>query len=885
MSRREAGNQLDKYLNCTVAMFVLVLACEAAVGQPPEMAPVNPEFIDWQIEAEAFGIEAFDEQGYALGHIPSPFDRSHITSKAAKAPVADAAPSSYDLRALGQVTAVRDQAGCGSCWTFATYGSLESFLLKNRFETWDLSENHLKNYHGFDWGPCDGGNVDMSTAYLARWSGPVDEADDPYNDWDDRPSPGGPYQKCLKNALWFFSDSDIKDALMTWGGMAVYMYWNSAYYNSSQHTYYYTGSTDINHAVTVAGWDDTKAVSGAPGDGAWLIKNSWGSSWGDSGYFWISYFDNMAVSSATALCRAVLPSMYAANYQYDPLGMTSAVGYSSPTAWGANRYIAAADEDLVAVGLYAVDDDVSCDIYVYDDFSGSSFSNLMGSTSCTLENYGYHTVSLPSRVPLTNGDDFAIVVKFVTTGYGFPIPMEYPIAGYASGVTAGPGQTYISSTGSTFVDITGYSGYENVNFCIKGLTRALAPELTGPPAEYIYELEVGGDVTITDTVGGRDGVTTVSPSSTPFVIFAGVEYNLVVGTDGDDDIRGTGTLEDDLTEIDNKDLILGFAGDDLLRGINGDDAVFGGSGNDRLWGDNDNDVLVGGDGNDILYTGSGNDTVDGGAGADLVVLADADDANDSVDGGADLGDKLLLANGYGSFTMTGQQNFESFVGGDGDDSIDWSAAAASLNMRGNSGDDTLLGGAGNDIVYAGSGNDTVDGGAGNDLVVLFADGADSVNGGAGAGDRLLLENGYGSFTMTDPQGFEQFIGGDGDDSIDWSAATTRVVLRGNAGNDELTGGSGNDLLTGGPGNDELDGGDGRDSFYGGGGDDKMRGGGGNDRVNGGSGSNSAYFSAEPIPPRYSVRDAGSYTVVKDTTGPDGMDIVRDCGTLAPPPAW
>ena len=70
-----------------------------------------------------------------------------------------------------------------------------SLTRKNKNETWDFSENHLKNYHGFDWGPCDGGNVDISTAYLARWAGPVDELDDPYRDWDDRPSPGGPCQK------------------------------------------------------------------------------------------------------------------------------------------------------------------------------------------------------------------------------------------------------------------------------------------------------------------------------------------------------------------------------------------------------------------------------------------------------------------------------------------------------------------------------------------------------------------------------------------------------------------------------------------------------------------------------------------------------------------
>jgi C1A family cysteine protease len=84
--------------------------------------------------------------------------------------------------------------------------------------TWNFSENHLKNYHGFDWGPCEGGNADISTAYLARWSGPALEADDPYRDYDDRPSPGGPTQKYLNSALWFFTEADIKNAVMNYGG-------------------------------------------------------------------------------------------------------------------------------------------------------------------------------------------------------------------------------------------------------------------------------------------------------------------------------------------------------------------------------------------------------------------------------------------------------------------------------------------------------------------------------------------------------------------------------------------------------------------------------------------------------------------------------------------
>ena len=84
------------------------------------------------------------------------------------------APVSYDLRTLGLVTPVKHQGNCGSCWTFGTYASLESSILKTGGSTQDFSENHLKNYHGFDFGPCDGGLDIMSLAYFSRGDGPVD---------------------------------------------------------------------------------------------------------------------------------------------------------------------------------------------------------------------------------------------------------------------------------------------------------------------------------------------------------------------------------------------------------------------------------------------------------------------------------------------------------------------------------------------------------------------------------------------------------------------------------------------------------------------------------------------------------------------------------------
>jgi hypothetical protein len=384
----------------------------------------------------------------------------------------------------------------------------------NTAETWDFSENHLKNYHGFDPAPCSGGNADFSTAYMVRWSGPVSEADDPYHDYDDRPSPGGPCQKYVENVLWFSTAINIKNALMTYGGMYVTMYWNSKYYNPSEYTYYYNGSGS-NHAVTLVGWDDNKVVTGAPGNGAWLVKNSWGATWGDSGYFWISYHDKVAVKYSVAFCDAVPASSYATNYQYDPLGWTASFGSGSPTAWAANIFTATANEQLKAVGTYAVDDAVSYVIYIYDNFNGSSFSGLLGSVSGTLTNCGYHTIPLASPISLTTGNDFSIVVKFTTAGYTYPVPVEFDYPGYSSGATASPGQSYVSSTGVTFTDIT--TQYENTNVCIRGLTitPGIAPQIISTPVTtaavgqpYVYDVDANGtpepNYTLLESPAGMD---------------------------------------------------------------------------------------------------------------------------------------------------------------------------------------------------------------------------------------------------------------------------------------------------------------------------------------------------------------------------------------------
>jgi C1A family cysteine protease len=539
------GGQRTQINAFGIAKYALLLLCLSASillaasdsSALPSLAPINPEFTGWQSKAATFNLELSDAEGHTLGLIPSPIDRSHLLTQTRVLTVPlESLPSSYDLRTYGYVTSVKDQGSCGSCWAFGSYGPLESWLLKNTAETWDFSENHLKNYHGFDWGPCSGGNADISTAYMVRWSGPVSEADDPYNDYDDRPSPGGPCRKYVKNVLWFFTAIDIKSALMTYGGMYVTMYWNSAYYNPSEYTYYYNGSGG-NHAITLVGWDDDKVVTGAPGNGAWLVKNSWGAGWGDNGYFWISYYDTAAVKYAVAFCDAVPTSSYTTNYQYDPLGWITSLGYtSSSTAWAANIFTATADEQLTAVGLYAVDDAVSYTIYVYDNFSGSTFSGLLGSVSGTLTNSGYHTIPLAFPIDLTTGNDFSIVVKFTTTGYNYPIPVEMDFAGYSSGATASPGQSYVSSAGTTFTDITTYSEFEKTNVCIRGLTipPPLPPVLLWSDGFESGDFAAGGWI-----VGGTDP----APSVTGIARRTGYYGALIPGSTGSRSITKSQSTE------------------------------------------------------------------------------------------------------------------------------------------------------------------------------------------------------------------------------------------------------------------------------------------------------------------------------------------------------
>jgi len=143
----------------------------------------------------------------------------------------------------------------------------------------------------------------------------------------------------------------------------------------------------------------------------------------------------------------------------------------------ANVFTASATEQVSAVGFYTPVVNSQYEIYVYSGVGTTPRSGtLVTSKSGTIAVPGYHTVSLtPGQV--TNGQKFSVVIKLVTPGENYGYVMEYPFTDYSSGASASAGQSYISSDGTGWNDLTTY--FANTNACIKAYTTAGGSTGTG----------------------------------------------------------------------------------------------------------------------------------------------------------------------------------------------------------------------------------------------------------------------------------------------------------------------------------------------------------------------------------------------------------------------
>lgn len=208
--------------------------------------------------------------------------------------------------------------------------------------------------------------------------------------------------------------------------------------NKAHYTYEYAMA---NHVVSIVGWDDNYSVENfnkghqPEANGAWIVKNSWGSyedkpdeAWEANkdkmpvdrqGYFYLSYYDQSVCDITSYQVDTDTDGLFAYdnNYQYDYLGLKSPdsrkpseAGCSGMTA---NVFTAAADELLQAVSVTTAEPDCTADIQIYKVAAGTadptSGQLVAEQKSESLPYAGYHTIALEEAVPLKAGESFAVV--------------------------------------------------------------------------------------------------------------------------------------------------------------------------------------------------------------------------------------------------------------------------------------------------------------------------------------------------------------------------------------------------------------------------------------------------------------------------------------------
>ena len=422
---------MKKYI---LLIVVIIISSSFVYSQGKlKKAPFNPEYIEYLKKIKSGTLQEDNLTGAPLP-INYSFNAFHKKQKGDKD-----FPVVYDLRTAGPggtslLTPVKTRSTCGCCWTFATYGSIESMWKIMGLGDFDLSENNLKNCHGFIPLPCEWGHHFMSTAYFVRRSGPISEIDDPYSPTNGSCTTGLTPLAYISDARYLPEDHDaFKQTLMDYGAIFNSIYYNSYYRDPVTNTYFYNGPNTTNHVILIAGWNDTLTTAG--GQGAWIARNDLGPTWGDGGFFYIAYQDTLVLKYNAFWPIRLDYDPNTAIYQYDDIGGWPFVGYDDTIAWGLVKFTASENQIISKVGTYVVAYNGSLEFEIYNDFNGTSLSNLLGSLSnqiCELP--GYYTFDLPSPISITIGNDFYIKVRYTTPEYNFPIAIEGEEPGYTSPV-------------------------------------------------------------------------------------------------------------------------------------------------------------------------------------------------------------------------------------------------------------------------------------------------------------------------------------------------------------------------------------------------------------------------------------------------------------------
>lgn len=254
----------------------------------------------------------------------------------------------------------------------------------------------------------------------------------------------------------------VKENILDYGsGLLLYFpgsgQWGTIDLNNETFGYYSTSPADerSGHLVSIVGWDDDFSASNfntePPGDGAWIIKNSWGTNWGDDGYFYMSYYDNSIYSVAFLDAETIYNDYsYDKNYQYDLLGGKFHDPFESENVDAfisnvrnhglkpgdlqfANVFQTETKETLQAISAYSplgtfYNTEVSAKVYVLDankisEVTDPTDGKLVAEVGPITYDYaGFYTIPLDNPVKLSKNQVFSVVEEMTISNGKVSIP-------------------------------------------------------------------------------------------------------------------------------------------------------------------------------------------------------------------------------------------------------------------------------------------------------------------------------------------------------------------------------------------------------------------------------------------------------------------------------
>ncbi|KAJ9578171.1 hypothetical protein L9F63_005603, partial [Diploptera punctata] len=209
-------------------------------------------------------------------------------------------PDEIDWRKKGAVTRVKDQGDCGSCWAFSSVGSIEGQQFRKSGVLTELSEQNLVDCDTENWG-CDGGLMNTIFNYVQKNGGIDTEKTYPYEAKDgkcrfNRSNVGATISGYV--SLPRGDENKLTEAVATIGPISVGMNVPRDFCDYSEGIIYQRNCDPdrMRHAVLVVGYGTDKETK----EDYYIIKNSWGESWGMKGYFLMARNKNNNCGIATA---------------------------------------------------------------------------------------------------------------------------------------------------------------------------------------------------------------------------------------------------------------------------------------------------------------------------------------------------------------------------------------------------------------------------------------------------------------------------------------------------------------------------------------------------------------------------------------------------------